>query len=73
MFFRDDSSSGAEESLFTNLPFVVNASPVIPIMVATNRFILSPIEFHLWIKILQYDPWYERRGTGLKEKIRKLR
>jgi len=49
--------------MFPNASFFIHVLPVIPIMVAANRFILSPIEFHLNFKSMQYDPWYERRKT----------
>ena len=51
--------------LFPAAPFLVQVFPVIPIMMAANRFALSPLEYHLNVKSLQYDPWYERRRARL--------
>ena len=47
--------------MFPNASFFIHVLPVIPIMAAANRFIMSPIQFHLNLKSMQYDPWYERR------------
>jgi hypothetical protein len=33
----------------------------IPVMSLGNRFILSPLEFHLGSRSFQYDSWYERK------------
>ncbi len=47
--------------LFPAAPFLVQVFPFIPIIMAANRFALSPLEYHLNVKSFQYDPWYERR------------
>jgi hypothetical protein len=47
--------------VFPQLPFLLQVLPIIPMMLAANRFILSPLEYYLKVKSLQYDPWYERR------------
>ena len=47
--------------MFPSAPFILKLLPIIPLMALANRFVLSPVEFHLNIKSMQYDPWYERR------------
>lgn len=41
---------------------------MLPYFWVVNRFVLSPLEYHLDFKTLQYDRWYEkrraRRGSG---------
>jgi hypothetical protein len=59
--------------IILNLPFFAEAAIFIITMMAANRFVLSPIEFHLGMKSLQYDPWYERRRTGTTEKVGDLK
>ena len=46
--------------LFPSAPLILHGLPIIPLMALANRFVLSPVEFHLKIKSMQYDSWYER-------------
>ena len=48
-------------------PFFIQVLPIIPMMMAANRFVLSPLEFHLNMKTLQYDSWYERRRKAVHD------
>lgn len=34
---------------------------MVPYFWVVNRFVLSPLEYHLDFKSLQYDRWYEKR------------
>ena len=47
--------------LLPDAPVLVHFLVAIPLLVLANRFMISPLEYHLDIKSLQYDPWYENR------------
>lgn len=46
---------------FPNAHSIVHVLPFIPIWYALNRFVRSPLGYHLGIRDRLYDSWYERR------------
>ena len=58
--------------MFPSAPFIVHFLPVIPLMALAIRYVISPVEFHMKIKSMQYDSWYERQRYR-KEKSNKRR
>jgi len=55
-------------TIFPGFHFIVYILPAFPIMWCANRFLLSPVQYRLGIKTMQYDPWYEQhiqRKKGL--------
>ena len=55
--------------VFPDTHFIVYALPLFGVMWCSNRFILSPLQFKLNIRSLQYDPWYENRFRKEKNAV----